>query len=193
MHARLNHADWCPDVWIWIVILALWINASRREYTSFGRLQRSSRNYALERNPEACRTLRVVRTCCWNVRMDACWSSSKLLDTGERPDGWCFGQMDVQKVWHVVQTADRELNFLTCKLCRIFWKHFWIVESLLKSIFTKKWFFPTEFGHLQTNTSQRNQIPCIRPDNVIYCPDADLSKHHPSGRRQLSVRTLINV
>jgi hypothetical protein len=29
---------------------------------------------------------------------------------------------------------------------------FWIAESLLKSIFTKKWFCPTECGQLQTNT-----------------------------------------
>jgi len=87
MYALPDHADWHPDVWIWIAILALWISASGRESTSSGRLQRSSHNCILERNPEACRTLRVVRTSCWNVQRDASWSSSKLLYTGEGPDG----------------------------------------------------------------------------------------------------------
>jgi len=40
----------------------------------------------LERNPEAGRTLSVVRMCCWNVRTNASWSSSKLLDTEEDSD-----------------------------------------------------------------------------------------------------------
>jgi len=31
--------------------------------------------------------------------------------------------------------------------------------------------------------SQRNRIPCIRPNDVIYRPDAQLSKHHSFGRR----------
>jgi len=56
--------------------------------------------------------------------------------------------------------------------------------------------------------SQRNRIPCIRLDDVvfrpdthrssnirsndvIYCPDSQLSKHHPFGRRELSVRTFL--
>jgi hypothetical protein len=37
--------------------------------------------------------------------------------------------------------------------------------------------------------SQRNRIPCIRPDDVIFCPDAPLSKHHPFGRPELSIGT----
>jgi len=69
------------------------------------------------------------------------------------PDGWYFGQMGIGTVWHVVRTAGREPNFLPCKLCRIFWKYFWIAESLLNSIFTKKWFCPTECGQLQTNNA----------------------------------------
>jgi len=85
------------------------------------------------------RTLRVVWAGCWIVRMDASWSSSKLLDTEEGLYRWCFSLMGIRTVWHVVRTAGRKLNFLTCKLCRIFWKHFWIAESLLKSIFTNKW------------------------------------------------------
>jgi hypothetical protein len=104
------------------------------------------------------RTLRVVRTGCWIVWMDASWSSSKLLDIEEGPDGnprrpdrWCFSLMCIRKVWHVVQTVGREPNFLTCKLYRIFWKNFWITESLLKSIFTKEWFCPTDSGQLQIN------------------------------------------
>jgi hypothetical protein len=39
--------------------------------------------------------------------------------------------------------------------------------------------------------SQRNQIPCIRPDDVISRLDTQLSKHHPSGRRELSIRTFL--
>jgi hypothetical protein len=41
--------------------------------------------------------------------------------------------------------------------------------------------------------SQRNRIPYIRPDDVIFHPDPQLSKHHPSGRRELSVRTFLCV
>jgi hypothetical protein len=39
------------------------------------------------------------------------------------------------------------------------------------------------------STSQRNRIPCSRPDDVIFRPDAQLSKHHPSGQQELSIRT----
>jgi hypothetical protein len=46
MHARPDHADWSPDVGIWITILALWMGAS-------GRLQQSSHICVLEGNPEA--------------------------------------------------------------------------------------------------------------------------------------------
>jgi hypothetical protein len=35
--------------------------------------------------------------------------------------------------------------------------------------------------------SKSNRIPCIRMDNVIFCPDAQLSEHHPSEQRELSV------
>jgi hypothetical protein len=31
------------------------------------------------------------------------------------------------------------------------------------------------------------QFPCIRSDDVVFRSDAHLSKHHPSGRRELSV------
>jgi hypothetical protein len=105
------------------------------------------------------RTLRVIQTGCWNVQTDASWSSSKLYVIEEgpdwnlrrpdgmtrRPDGWCFGQL-------IVRTAGTEPNFLTCKLCRIFSKHLWIAESLLKSIITRNWFCPKECGQFQTNT-----------------------------------------
>jgi len=42
------------------------------------------------------RTLSVVRT-------DASWNSSKLLDTEEGPDGWCFGQLGIWMVYHIVR------------------------------------------------------------------------------------------
>jgi hypothetical protein len=94
----------CPDVWILNAILALWISASERESTSSGRLQRYFHICVLERNHVASRTLSVVQTCCWNVRTNASWNSSKLLDTEEGLDGWCFGQLGVQTVYHVVRT-----------------------------------------------------------------------------------------
>jgi hypothetical protein len=61
--------------------------SSERESTSPGQLQRTSHNYVLERNHVACRTLRVFRTCCWNVLTDVSWSNSKLLHTREGLDG----------------------------------------------------------------------------------------------------------
>jgi hypothetical protein len=39
--------------------------------------------------------------------------------------------------------------------------------------------------------SQRNRIPCIRSNGVIFCPDAQLSKHNLSRRRELSVWTFL--
>jgi hypothetical protein len=36
----------------------------------------------------------------------------------------------------------------------------------------------TAFAHIP---SQRNQTPCIRPNDEICHPDTRLSKHHPSG------------
>jgi len=41
--------------------------------------------------------------------------------------------------------------------------------------------------------SQRNRIPCIRPDDVIYRPNTQLSKHHRSGRQELSIQTFPRV
>jgi hypothetical protein len=41
--------------------------------------------------------------------------------------------------------------------------------------------------------SQRNRILCIRPNDVIFHLDTQLSKHHLSGRRELSVRTFLCV
>jgi hypothetical protein len=53
MHTRLDHADWCADVWILNAILGLWMGASGWESMSSRRLQRSSHICVLERNPEA--------------------------------------------------------------------------------------------------------------------------------------------
>jgi hypothetical protein len=41
--------------------------------------------------------------------------------------------------------------------------------------------------------SKSNRIPCIRPNDMIFRQDAQLSKHHPSGRRELSIRTFLCV
>jgi hypothetical protein len=40
---------------------------------------------------------------------------------------------------------------------------------------------------------QRNRIPCIRPDDVIFSPEILLSKHHSSRERELSVQTFLYV
>jgi hypothetical protein len=53
----------------------------------------------LKRNPIAGWTLSVVRTCCWNVRTDASWSSSKFLDTDGRPDGKFLSSGRMQGNW----------------------------------------------------------------------------------------------
>jgi hypothetical protein len=37
-----------------------------------------------------------------------------------RSGRWCFGQLDVQTVYHVVRMATRDPIFLACRLCRIF-------------------------------------------------------------------------
>jgi hypothetical protein len=73
------------------------------------------------------RTLSGVRTCCWNVRTDASWNNSKLLDTEEGPNGkfssseWMMlGQMSVRMVYHVIRTAAWDPISLTCRLCKIF-------------------------------------------------------------------------
>jgi hypothetical protein len=59
----------------------------RREHTSSGRLQLSSHNCVLERNPMADWTLNGVWKWYWDVRMDASWNNLKLLDTEEGLDG----------------------------------------------------------------------------------------------------------
>jgi hypothetical protein len=95
--ARPDHEDRRPDDWNLNARLALWMSVSRRESTSFGRLQLSSHIYVLERNPITDRTLSGVRTCCWNVWTDASWSNLKLstqrkvrTESSSRPDRWCL-------------------------------------------------------------------------------------------------------
>jgi hypothetical protein len=47
-----------------------------------------------------------------------------------------------------------------------------------------------DFAHIP---SKRNWIPCIHPDDVIFCPNNQLSKHYPSERQELSVRAFLCV
>jgi hypothetical protein len=170
MLSRPDHADWRPKVWIWIAILALWMSVS-------GRLQQSSHICVLERNPEAWSNTESrpngLLNCMDGCRLEQFEASRHKERSGREstssgwmmllsdvrldgmihcPDGWFYGQLGVRTVWHVVRAAGKEQNFLICKLCRIFWKHFRTVESLLKSIITMKWFCPTECGQLETNT-----------------------------------------
>jgi hypothetical protein len=41
--------------------------------------------------------------------------------------------------------------------------------------------------------SQRNRIPCICLDDMVFHTDAQLSKHHLSGRWELSIQTFLCV
>jgi hypothetical protein len=101
---RPDYEGYWPDVWILNAQLALWMSASGWESTSSRRLHQSSYIYVLERNLIAGRTLSVIRTYCWNVRTDARWNSSKLLDIEEGLDGnfsssrrmmhWTVGRSD---------------------------------------------------------------------------------------------------
>jgi hypothetical protein len=112
---RPDHEGWRPDVLILNAWLALWMDVSGRESTSSGLLQRSSHIRVLERDPIEDRTLSGVRSGCRNVRTDASWNSSKLLDIEEDLDGkfsssgrMMLGQLSVRTVYHVVRTVARE-------------------------------------------------------------------------------------
>jgi hypothetical protein len=121
--------------------------------------------FELGKKSEAIRSLRVVWMGCWDVRTDASWnrsfsmqrrvwtkihivrtddalvcqvsgrygtSSGRLeLWTNERPDGMARRPDG----WQGTEISDLQTvqNLL---------KYFWIVESLLKSIFTYNWFCP---------------------------------------------------
>jgi hypothetical protein len=119
---------------------------------------------------EADRSLRGVRTGCWNVRTDLSWNSSFSKQWRSGRESTSSGQMmlglsGVRTVWHVIWTdgiVDRwasgrddtssgrltgTLKSSVLKAVQKHLKHFWIVESLLKSIFTNKWFCSnTEWG-----------------------------------------------
>jgi hypothetical protein len=148
---KLRRPDGCsnlPITTFWKEILKLvehWVSFRRAAETSRRMQAIAIQNFLTQGN---------VRTES-SHRPDG-WCFRQMGVGTHRPDSWHFGQTGVRTVWHAVRTADRELNFLTYKLCRIFWKHFWIAESLLKSIFTKKWFCPTECGKLQTNKITMN-------------------------------------
>jgi len=117
---------------IWIVILALRRHSSRRDTTSSGRLI-DLPFLGTWKESKTVRKLRGVRTFYWNVQTDASWieASRYSEESGRkerRPDGWCWSvwrpdgmarrpdgwnnrQMGVRTGWHIVQTADRELEF----------------------------------------------------------------------------------
>jgi hypothetical protein len=84
----------------WMRDLPYGMSASGRESTSSGRLQRSSHICVSKRNLIAGRTLSVVRTCYWNVRTDASWYNSKLLDIEEGLDGK-FSSSGQMMLWTV--------------------------------------------------------------------------------------------
>jgi len=145
-------ADWRPDSDIWIAILALYMNASERESTSSGRLKQSSHKWTWKES-ESDRSLRGVRTGCWDVRTDTAGTISSRYNRG--PDGKCtssgrmmLGLTGVRTVRHVVRTdgtvdrwasgrdgtvfrtADRESKSSIFHVVQSLLRVLWIVESL---------------------------------------------------------------
>jgi hypothetical protein len=74
----------------------------------------------LERNLIADRTLSGIRTCCWNVRTDASWNSSKLLDIGEGSNEKLLSSRWMMLGQLSVRTNVTNPISLTWNLCRIF-------------------------------------------------------------------------
>jgi hypothetical protein len=74
----------------------------------------SSHICVLERKPIADQTLSGVRMCCWNVRTDASWNSSKLLDTKDGSDGKfsSFGRM---MLWTIERPDSIPYSLDDCK------------------------------------------------------------------------------
>jgi hypothetical protein len=73
--------------------------------------------------------------------------------------------------------------------------HFYVMmllnrDSVIFRVFIFRVMFLKDSAQI---SSQRNHIPCIHPDDMIFRPDAQLSKHHPSRRQELSVRTFLYV
>jgi len=140
-----DHGDWRPDGWNLYARLALSRIASGQEHTLSERLQLSSHICVLERNYFPYRTLKGVRPCCWDVRTNVTWSSSKLRNTEESQDEkflsseWMMlWQLSVLTEYHVVRTNVWDLIsdlesvqnlplFLNMKALKI-------VESLIRSI-----------------------------------------------------------
>jgi hypothetical protein len=119
----------------------------------------------LERKSEAGRTLRVVRTGCLNVRTDVSWNRSFSIQrkvqmgihavwTDDALVWWASGRYDTSSGRLELWTARRPdgmtrrpggwqgTKFFNLQTMQNLLKHFWIAESLLKSIFTYKWFCP---------------------------------------------------
>jgi hypothetical protein len=128
----------CPDGSFWTAILALWRYASGRDTTSSGRLI-DLPFLELGKNQWTVRELIGVLICCWNVRTEQARTEASRYDVGvlteetHRPNGWCLSvwcsdgmtrrpdvwnsrQMGVRTGWHIVRTADGELEILLITL-----------------------------------------------------------------------------
>jgi hypothetical protein len=73
--------------------------------------------------------------------------------------------------------------------------HFYVMmllyrEAVLSIFYTYVLFFKKTLCRFQGSYIR---FPYNRLDDVIFHPNAQLSKHHPSGRRELSVRTFLCV
>jgi len=151
MHVRTK-AVWRPDGDIWIAILALCMRVSERESTLSGRLKQSSHKWTWKES-ESDRSLRGVRTGCWDVQTDTAGTIASRYSRG--PDGKCtssgwmmLGLTGVRTVRHVVWmdgtmdrwaygwdgtvvwTADREPKSSIFHAVQSLLRVLWIMESL---------------------------------------------------------------
>jgi hypothetical protein len=149
---------------IWIAILALWMSASGRESTSSGRLHQSSLIWTWKENlkliDHRTSSERVAET---SGRMQAGIEASRYSggsgQNPHRPDEWCLvcrvsGRNGMSsrrlELWIDERPDGMASRPDSCQGTDFSWlansaetlEHFWIAKSLLKNIFTYKWFCP---------------------------------------------------
>jgi hypothetical protein len=127
---HLDQRDWSPEVWILNAILAYgWArpDGNRRRPDSRSDLLITVFLKEILNHVEHWELFGRATETSRRMQAGAVWSflTQRMvrMKSSRRTDGICFGQLGVRTVWHVVQTAGREPNFLTCQLFRIFWKH----------------------------------------------------------------------
>jgi hypothetical protein len=82
-----------------------------------------------------------------------------------------------------------EVHFSSLSTVRTMWYSFWTLISQQHPSGRRG----IMSGRLSVKASSVRKTRTFRPNDVVFRPDAHLSKHHPSRRRELSVRTPISV